>query len=151
MILRLKIFFFTSLDEPRDRNEKRACQTSIDTHPVHTAEANAERAEIIATLYTEYRLRSTAILADSSRGKASLLGIEDRLIVQVGDSVAFLRSSEEDVYYRIDSICGRKSDQHGVAKEKDVATTPFDFWLQLTRNLSLLQARGRSNIERVQK
>jgi hypothetical protein len=43
-----------------------------------------------------------------ARVRGSLLGIEDRLIVQVGDSVAFLRSSEEDVYYRIDSICGRK-------------------------------------------
>ena len=67
-------------------------------------------------LSIQYRLRSTAILADSSRGKASLLGIEDRLIVQVGDSVAFLRSSEEDVYYRIDSICRRNGGQHGVAK-----------------------------------
>jgi hypothetical protein len=85
--------------------KKRACQTSIDTHPVHTAEANAERAEIIATLYTVQACASTAILADSSRVKASLLGIEDLFIVQVGDSVASKRSSEEDVYYRIDSIC----------------------------------------------
>jgi hypothetical protein len=83
---------------------KRACQTSINTHPVHATEVNAERDKIIATLYTVNSNLSTAIFADSSRIKASLLGIEDRLIVQVGDSVAFLRSSEEDVYYRIDSM-----------------------------------------------
>ena len=83
---------------------KTACQTSINTHPVHATEVNAKRDKIIATLYTVNSNLNTAIFADSSRIKASLLGIEDRLIVQVGDSVAFLRSSEEDVYYRIDSM-----------------------------------------------
>ena len=84
--------------------KKGACQTSIDTHPVHATEVSTKRVKIIATLYTVNSKLSTAIFADSSRVKASLLGIEDRLIVQVGDSVAFLRSSEEDVYYRIDSM-----------------------------------------------
>jgi hypothetical protein len=63
--------------------KKRSHQTSIATHPVHTAEANAKRAEIIATLYTVNACANTAILTDSSKAKASLLGTGDRLIVEV--------------------------------------------------------------------
>ena len=45
--------------------------------------------------------------------------------------MAFLRSSEEDVYYRIDSICTRKGGQHGVARNgRDGATTPFEICMQ---------------------
>ena len=65
--------------------KKDASQTSTSTHPVHTTEANAQRAEIIATLYTVIACATTAILADSSRVKASLLGTGDRLIVEVED------------------------------------------------------------------
>ena len=105
------------LEQAKDRNEKKACQTSIDTHPVHATEVSLKRDKIIATLYTVNSKLNAAIFADSSRVKASLLGIEDRLIVQVGDSVAFLRSSEEDVNYRIDSMTvGRKNGQQFIAR-----------------------------------
>jgi hypothetical protein len=51
---------------------------------VRTTEANAQRAEIIATLYTVSACANTAVLADSSKVKVSLLGTRDQLIVDVG-------------------------------------------------------------------
>jgi hypothetical protein len=47
--------------------KKGICQTSVDTHPVLVAEANKERVEIIATLYTAGACADAAIFADSSR------------------------------------------------------------------------------------
>jgi hypothetical protein len=52
------------------------------THQIPMTEASEEKVEIIAILYTVNSKLNTAIFADSSRIKASLLGIEDRLIVQ---------------------------------------------------------------------
>lgn len=65
--------------------KRRVCQTSISTHPVPTAEANGKRVEIIATFYTAGACADAAIFADRSKvKKASLLGTEDRIIVQIG-------------------------------------------------------------------
>jgi hypothetical protein len=54
--------------------KKKICQTSVDTHPVSTTEANEQRVEIIATLYTADAFAYAAIFADSSRVKGLTLG-----------------------------------------------------------------------------
>jgi hypothetical protein len=80
------------------------CQTSIDTHPVPMAEANGKRVEIIATLYTASACAYAAIFADSSKVKGLTLGRRGSDHRPDWSTVAFLRSSEEDVYYRNDSM-----------------------------------------------
>jgi hypothetical protein len=49
-----------------NRNEKRFCQTSVNTHPVPMAEADSKRVEIIATSYTASACAYAAIFADSA-------------------------------------------------------------------------------------
>jgi hypothetical protein len=53
--MRVENFLLHVLEQAKKTamKKKRSHQTSIATHPVHTTEANAKRAEIIATLYTE--------------------------------------------------------------------------------------------------
>jgi len=76
-------FFFATLNESSVVMKKCASQTSIDTHPEPVAEASEQRVEIIATFYTVDMEMKTAVFADSAKANASLLGIEDRLIVLV--------------------------------------------------------------------
>jgi hypothetical protein len=61
------------LERIEERNEKYDAQTSIETHPVIATEADEERVEIIATLYTANSELNAAIFADSAKVKASLL------------------------------------------------------------------------------
>ncbi len=102
-------FLLHVLGRANDRNEKKSL-SDVHRHPPspHDRSQCEKGRDHHHSPYSTRQAR-TAILTDSSGVKASLLGIEDRLIVQVGESVAFLRSSEEDVYYRIDSICRTKS------------------------------------------
>jgi hypothetical protein len=71
-----------------------ACQTSTETHPIHTTKVSAEGVEIIATLYTVRK--RTALLAESAKANASLLCSRDRLILQdrVCGRVGKLRSGD---------------------------------------------------------
>jgi hypothetical protein len=62
--------------------KKEASQTSVTTHPVHATEANAKRAKIITTPYTVTDCSITAILADSSGAKASLIEQRGAIIVE---------------------------------------------------------------------
>ena len=70
--------------------KKEASQTSVTTHPVHATEANAKRAKIITTPYTVTDCSITAILADSSGVKASLIEQRGVIIVE-GEVCSFLR------------------------------------------------------------
>jgi len=79
--MEMRKFLLRDLEQAKDRNEKRiACQTSTDTHPVPATEANKERVEIIAILYT---VQAPPSLQTVRERKASLLCDEDRLISQV--------------------------------------------------------------------
>lgn len=78
-------FFFATLEQAKAHNEKKrsTCQTSIDTHQDHLTEIEAEKAEIIAILYTANRLtQPPPSLRTVRECKCSLLGTENRLIVQ---------------------------------------------------------------------
>jgi hypothetical protein len=70
--------------------KKEASQTSIATHPVHATEANAKRAKIITTPYTVTDCSITAILADSSGVKVSLIELRGGIIFEEGIICGFV-------------------------------------------------------------
>jgi len=64
--------------------KKKACQTFINTYPNYKTEVEAKRAEIIATPYTFNPKNERPPFGECGSEIASLFGIENRLIVQVG-------------------------------------------------------------------
>ena len=92
------------LEKSKFAMKKSTAQSSISTHPDLEAEAQEERAEIITTFYTANACANAAIFADSSKVKGFTLGHRGKAHRRGWRSVAFLRSSEEDVYFRNDSM-----------------------------------------------
>lgn len=109
-----RVFFFAAPPTGRAYNEKkRARQTSISTHPVHATEADMKRDKIIAILYTallcfhrKYRHPCGQCENKRPHSRAPRIGSSSGL-----ESEARERNSEEDVYYRNDSMLWKLSVQ----------------------------------------
>ena len=89
-----------SESHPTPSTETSSLLSDLHQTPIRTnrPKSSRDRIEIITTLWTdlrpsrrEYRLHSRVL--------------RNSIIFQCGDSAALVRSSEGDVYYRIDSIC----------------------------------------------
>ncbi|KAL6824454.1 hypothetical protein J3E69DRAFT_292120 [Trichoderma sp. SZMC 28015] len=94
------------------KRRKRACQTSIDTHPTSAPRRQTtSRVEIIKRKNNSLYSSSTRQLPPSLRTgredqKNSLLGIEDIQSSTRVDSMALLGTKARDEYYRNDSPVG---------------------------------------------
>ena len=101
------------------------CQTSINTHPFQPAKARRrQRVEIITTPYFPVKrnrpCEQTGVLWLHSRASRKYV------ISQAGDSMALVRSSEEDVYYRIDSMTVRRGRMVSKVYYEDMKMTMWD-------------------------
>ncbi|QYT03841.1 hypothetical protein H0G86_010789 [Trichoderma simmonsii] len=94
------------------KRRKRACQTSIDTHPTSAPEgrppAGSRSSREKTTLYTAEAQRQLppSLRIEREDQKISLLGIEDIQSSTRVDSMALLGTKARDEYYRNDSPVG---------------------------------------------
>ncbi|KAL7792711.1 hypothetical protein V8C43DRAFT_49216 [Trichoderma afarasin] len=93
------------------KRRKRACQTSIDTHPTSAPEGRPPAGSRSSRENNSLYSRSTRQLPPSLRTgredqKNSLLGIEDIQSSTRVDSMALLGTKARDEYYRNDSPVG---------------------------------------------